>query len=171
MKAAAYAKATKAESAFVCTNSICQGRIVPLLWPKIFEAGSVIRFAHTSFKWANLASHNAGVTVAIVGLSTQTNKKRQLYDLSREGEITVRDATNITPYLTIGENIVVSGPFILDKEEFKQYKIFKKNPKYFNASKVRLEKIKTIMVEDYNANLNAYQTGQHDWSFASSLPT
>lgn len=109
MKAAAYAQKTNADAAFVSTNSICQGRIVPLLWPKIFELNSVIRFAHTSFKWANLASHNAGVTVAIVGLSTQTNKKRQLYDLTRDGETTMRDAANITPYLTIGENIVVNG--------------------------------------------------------------
>ena len=109
MKAAAYAQKTKAEAAFVSTNSICQGRIVPILWPKIFETGSIIRFAHTSFKWANLASHNAGVTVAIVGLSTQTNKRRQLYDLNRDSETTVRDAENITPYLTIGEDTVVNS--------------------------------------------------------------
>lgn len=109
MKAAAYAQTTKAEVAFVSTNSICQGRIVPILWPKIFEMGSFIRFTHTSFKWANLASHNAGVTVAIVGLSTQPNKKRQLYDVNRDNEITVRDAQNITPYLTIGENTIVDS--------------------------------------------------------------
>ncbi len=109
MKAAAYAQETKAEAAFVSTNSICQGRIVPILWPKIFETGSIIHFAHTSFKWANLASHNAGVTVAIVGLSTQTNKKRQLYDFNRDSETTVRYAGNITPYLTIGEDTVVNS--------------------------------------------------------------
>lgn len=109
MKAAAYAQKTKAEAAFVSTNSICQGRIVPILWPKIFETGSIIHFAHTSFKWANLASHNAGVTVAIVGLSTETNKKRQLYDFNRDSETTVRYAGNITPYLTIGEDTVVSS--------------------------------------------------------------
>ncbi|WP_255210723.1 DNA methyltransferase [Methylogaea oryzae] len=109
MKAAAYAQSTNAESAFVSTNSVCQGRIVPILWPKIFELGSIIRFAHTSFKWANLASHNAGVTVAIVGLSTHATKKCQLCDVGRDGETTVRDATNITPYLTIGENMVVNS--------------------------------------------------------------
>ncbi|WP_442682505.1 class I SAM-dependent DNA methyltransferase [Stenotrophomonas sp. JC08] len=109
MKAAAYAKATKADSAFVSTNSVCQGRIVPLLWPVIFKAGSFISFAHTSFKWANLAAHNAGVTVAIVGLSSDTSKNRTLYDLNIEGETTVREAANITPYLTIGENMVVEG--------------------------------------------------------------
>jgi len=109
MKAAAYAQATPTDSAFVSTNSICQGRIVPILWPEIFKRGSHIRFAHTSFKWTNLAAHNAGVTVAIVGLSTDASKKRQLYDLDRDGETTVREATNITPYLTVGENVVVEG--------------------------------------------------------------
>ena len=107
MKAAAYAQATQADSAFVSTNSICQGRIVPILWPEIFKRGSIIRFAHTSFKWTNLAAHNAGVTVAIVGLSTDSTKKRQLYDLNRDGETTVREAANITPYLTVGENVAV----------------------------------------------------------------
>ncbi len=109
MKAAAYAQHTMAESAFVSTNSICQGRIVPILWPRIFAAGSIIRFAHTSFKWANLASHNAGVTVAIVGLSTSTTKKHYLFDVNASGEMTVREAGNITPYLTIGQNVVVTG--------------------------------------------------------------
>lgn len=109
MKAAIFSQATQADSAFVSTNSICQGRIVPILWPEIFKRGSVIRFAHTSFKWTNLAAHNAGVTVAIVGLSTDANKKRQLYVLNRDGETTAREATNITPYLTVGENVVVES--------------------------------------------------------------
>ena len=109
MKAAAYAQATPTDSAFVSTNSICQGRIVPILWPEIFKRGSHIRFAHTSFKWTNLAAHNAGVTVAIVGLSTDASKKRHLYELDCDGKTSVREATNITPYLTVGENVVVEG--------------------------------------------------------------
>ena len=104
MKAAIYAQATPTDSAFVSTNSICQGRVVPILWPEIFKRGSIIRFAHTSFKWANLAAYNAGVTVVIVGLSRDATKNRQLYDLDRDGATTVREATNITPYLTVGEN-------------------------------------------------------------------
>ena len=50
MKAAAYARDVPTDSAFVSTNSICQGRVVPILWPAIFKTGSFIRFAHTSFK-------------------------------------------------------------------------------------------------------------------------
>ena len=109
MKAAAYAQQCPADSAFVSTNSICQGRIVPILWPSIFEIGSAIRFAYTSFKWANLASYNAGVTVVIIGLSTAAPKVRYLFDLDRDGVAMVRAANNITPYLTIGENVIVKS--------------------------------------------------------------
>ena len=71
MKAADYGTQTNTAAAFVSTNSICQGQQVPILWPLIFETGHEIAFAHTSFKWANLASHNAGVTVVIVGISNR----------------------------------------------------------------------------------------------------
>ena len=70
LKAADYGKCTLSSSAFVATNSICQGQQVSVLWPEIFSTGVEISFAYTSFKWANLASHNAGVTVVIVGIST-----------------------------------------------------------------------------------------------------
>jgi hypothetical protein len=109
IKAAEYAQTTVAESAFVSTNSICQGRIVPILWPTIFATGSTISFAYTSFKWANLASYNAGVTVSIIGLSQSKSKKRHLFDIGRNGEVEVREADNITPYLTVGENIIVTS--------------------------------------------------------------
>ena len=109
IKAAEYARHTLAESAFVSTNSICQGRIVPILWPSIFETGAVIHFAYTSFKWANLASHNAGVTVSIVGLSRRAENKRRLFDTKSDGKATVREAANITPYLTTGANVIVTS--------------------------------------------------------------
>lgn len=50
MKAAEYGKHTNAASAFVSTNSICQGQQVEMLWPLIFKTGHEINFAHTSFK-------------------------------------------------------------------------------------------------------------------------
>ena len=69
LKAVEYSSHTDADMAFVATNSICQGEQVALLWPIVFREGCNIHFAHTSFKWANLASDKAGVTVVIVGLS------------------------------------------------------------------------------------------------------
>jgi hypothetical protein len=102
MKAADYGTQTKSAAAFVSTNSICQGQQVPILWPLVFKTGHEIAFAHTSFKWANLASHNAGVTVVIVGISNQAGKVRQLFSIGDNGETVVKEAEIINAYLVPG---------------------------------------------------------------------
>ncbi len=107
MKAADYGTHTDATSAFVSTNSICQGQQVPILWPLIFDSGHEIAFAHTSFKWANLASHNAGVTVVIIGVSNQCSKIRRLFSVSDNDKVTSKEANNINAYLTVGANVEV----------------------------------------------------------------
>ena len=107
MKAADYATHTEAASAFVSTNSICQGQQVPTLWPLIFNSNRIINFAYTSFKWANLASHNAGVTVAIVGLCAPSTVPRKLYVVECDGSIAARACDNINAYLVSGFNVEV----------------------------------------------------------------
>jgi hypothetical protein len=107
MKAADFGQHTDCTAAFVSTNSICQGQQVPILWPAIFASGHHIAFAHTSFKWANLASHNAGVTVAIIAISNTPNQTRRLYSLNDEGEAVVKEAENINAYLVAASNVVV----------------------------------------------------------------
>jgi hypothetical protein len=107
MKAADYGTQTQSAAAFVSTNSICQGQQVPILWPLIFKTGHEIAFAHTSFKWANLASHNAGVTVAIVGISNHASKVRQLFSIDDNGETIAKEAENINAYLVTGYNVIV----------------------------------------------------------------
>lgn len=107
MKAADYGLHTPTVSAFVSTNSICQGQQVPILWPLIFKTGHQIAFAHTSFKWANLASHNAGVTVAIVGISNDAGPVRKLFTLADDGGSVVKEADNINAYLVAAPNVVV----------------------------------------------------------------
>lgn len=108
MKAADYGTHTTTISAFVSTNSICQGRQVETLWSLIFRTGHEIAFAHTSFKWANLASYNAGVTVAIVGISNHTGRTRLLFSETNGSGITVKEADNINAYLVPGPNVIVS---------------------------------------------------------------
>jgi len=108
MKAADYGLHTKSDTAFVATNSICQGQHVPILWPLLFETGHEIAFAHTSFKWANLASHNAGVTVVVVGLSNHPPKTRRVFSTSGSGDVIVKDVVNINPYLIAAPNTWVS---------------------------------------------------------------
>ena len=108
MKAADYGKYTDSVTAFVTTNSICQGQQVPLLWPLIFETGHQIAFAHTSFKWSNLASHNAGVTVAIVAISRSPKPLRKLYSLSADGSVAIREAHHINAYLVPAEDFMIT---------------------------------------------------------------
>lgn len=109
MKAAEYGTRSDAAAAFVCTNSICQGQQVPILWPLIFRTGHEIAFAHTSFKWANLASHNAGVTVAIVGISNHANNTKQLFSMSDDGLVVLKEVEKINAYLVPAENVYVTG--------------------------------------------------------------
>ena len=105
MKAADYGTQTNAVAAFVSTNSICQGQQVPILWPVIFKTGHAIAFAYTSFRWSNLASHNAGVTVAIIGISNHAVKARKLFSIADNGETLVKETDNINAYLVSGPNI------------------------------------------------------------------
>jgi hypothetical protein len=109
MKAAEYGTRTNAAAAFVTTNSICQGQQVPILWPPIFKTGHEIEFAYTSFKWANLASHNAGVIVIIVCISNQRGRPKRLYSMDSEGAVLEKVCANINPYLVNGQNLIVES--------------------------------------------------------------
>lgn len=108
MKAGDYGTHTKSSAAFVSTNSICQGAQVPILWPLIFSSGHQIVFAHTSFKWANLASHNAGVTVIIVGICNHPTKLRRLLSLADDGSTLEKQVEFINAYLVPAWDVIVS---------------------------------------------------------------
>jgi len=108
MKAAEYGMHTPAAAAFVATNSICQGQQVPILWPLIFNTGHQIAFAHTSFKWKNLASHNAGVTVVVVGITQQPPAGRTLFVTGEKGAVTSHEVGFINGYLVPGADVVVA---------------------------------------------------------------
>ncbi len=107
IKAADYIELTKSAAAFVSTNSICQGQHVPALWPLIYQKHCHISFAHTSFKWANLASHNAGVTVAIIAISSDAQNQKWLFSVSENGDAIVKAVSNINSYLIDAPNISV----------------------------------------------------------------
>jgi hypothetical protein len=107
MKAADYGTNTITVSAFVSTKSICQGRQVGTLWSLILATGHEVAFAHTSFTWANLASHNAGVTVVIVGMSNHAGRTRLLFSKADGDGTTVKAVENINTYLVPGPNVIV----------------------------------------------------------------
>jgi hypothetical protein len=95
MKAALYNDSCYAPFSFVATNSLCQGQQVPITWALLLQRGFRIRFAHTSFKWSNLAANKAGVTVVVTGVDRDPNGSRWIYT-----DGIVREVANINPYLT-----------------------------------------------------------------------
>lgn len=103
-KYALLSQSTKSDAAFVTTNSITQGEQVDPLWGALRKAGCVISFAHRSFKWQNLAKSNAGVSVVIVGLTRNPDRKRKLF---QNDECIETD--NISPYLLPMEDIWVQS--------------------------------------------------------------
>ncbi|MCD2314483.1 class I SAM-dependent DNA methyltransferase [Sulfitobacter pseudonitzschiae] len=109
MKSADYGGYTNAVSAFVSTNSICQGAQVPLLWPLVLSSGHEINFAFHSFNWSNLASHNAGVTVVIVGITNSGQAAKYIYDVDRSGHVSKKVAQNVNPYLLDAPNVFVAA--------------------------------------------------------------
>ncbi|WP_291523557.1 DNA methyltransferase [Acidithiobacillus sp.] len=103
-KAASFCEATNGAAGLVATNSICQGEQVALLWPLIFDLGLCISFAHESFKWSNLASNRAGVTVLIVGISKKGSDIPTLYSGNESRQVGL-----IGPYLVPNTSVVVAA--------------------------------------------------------------
>lgn len=79
IKGADYIEGTRAELAFVTTNSVAQGEHVGLMFPMIFDKGIEIGYAYTSFKWENSARQNAGVTVAVINLRNTRPGEKFIY--------------------------------------------------------------------------------------------
>lgn len=107
MKGSSYCRSTNASFAFVSTNSICQGKSVSNLWPHILGSDLEIGFAHTSFKWANLAAYNAGVTVIVVGVTRKNGSKKKIFEIAQDASLDAREVKNINAYLVSGPDIYV----------------------------------------------------------------
>lgn len=105
-KGAKYIEDINAKLAFVSTNSICQGLLVALTWPRILNENIEINFAYQSFKWINNAKGNAGVTVIIVGLS---NKNRNLKAKYLFNDKIKKEVKNINAYLLDSNDIIITG--------------------------------------------------------------
>jgi hypothetical protein len=146
MKAADFMSATIADAAFVATNSICQGIQVSSLWPVIFSRGVSISFDYQSFKWANLASYNAGVTVSIVGLTKRRGETRRIFSLEDDGTITVRETQNINAYLVSAGDVFVSPRSKVPDDRTAMQ--FGNHPYYANDLMLRPDEARQLILKD-----------------------
>lgn len=105
IKAAEYIRRSNASAALVATNSICQGRQLPQLWPFVLQRDVEIFFAHHSFKWSNNAARNAGVTCVIVGITAAKQNRRKTLNFVSHSKL----VSDINAYLVEGESIFVKS--------------------------------------------------------------
>lgn len=103
-KGAKYIEGHNAQLAFVSTNSVCQGLLISLTWPRILNEQIEIGFAYQSFKWTNNAKGNAGVTVIILGLRNKSDKPKYLFN-----DKVKKEAKNINAYLLDSADIYIFG--------------------------------------------------------------
>jgi len=103
-KASDLMKNTNIETAFVSSNSICQGESVNLLWEMLLNDGTYINFAHTTFKWTSEAKEKAAVMCVIVGFSQMERKIKQLY----VGE-QYKEVKQINGYLKDAPNVFIKN--------------------------------------------------------------
>lgn len=95
-----YCSFTESKYAFVSTNSICQGQNIANFWQIMDKLETVINFAVLSFKWNNLASNNAGVTVVIVGAGKGRSQPCYIFQDSAK-----RTVSSINSFLVEGRNV------------------------------------------------------------------
>ncbi len=111
VKAAKYMQDHPAtRTAFVSTKSISQGEQVGILWNELFATyGATIHFAHRTFRWDNEAPGRAAVHCVIVGFALhEPDGPRRLFDYETvRGEPHEKTASNISPYLVEGNDVVV----------------------------------------------------------------
>lgn len=103
IKGAGYIRGSNGQLAFVTTNSVSQGQHVELMFPMIFEMGIEIGFAYTSFNWENNAKHNAGVTVAVIGLRNKSSAPKYIFT-----DAVQIAASNVNGYLADAPNIIAT---------------------------------------------------------------
>jgi oligopeptide transport system substrate-binding protein len=67
-----------------------------------------------------------------------------------------------TAYGTDADKMVYNGPFKMTSWEHENKIVLEKNPDFYNASKINLDKITMVMINDSNAALNAFKAGEVD---------
>ena len=97
-------KNTNIETAFVSSNSICQGESVNLLWELLLENNIYINFAYTTFKWTSEAKEKAAVMCVIVGFSFVNRIKKYLFTDEQYKEV-----EHINGYLKPAPNVFIKN--------------------------------------------------------------
>ncbi len=97
-------KSTNIETAFVSSNSICQGESVNLLWELLLTNNIYINFAHRTFKWSSEAKEKAEVMCIIVGFSFVNKTKKYLFTNEQYKQV-----SHINGYLEAAPDVFIKN--------------------------------------------------------------
>jgi len=100
-KACDTTRMTKAECAFVATNSITQGETVGRMWERL---DVTINFAWPTFRWDSEATEKAHVHCVIIGFSHKDREHKYLYN-----DAGAKECQNINAYLIDAPEIIVNS--------------------------------------------------------------
>ena len=105
-KASQYMNGNKSRSAFVSTNSICQGEQVSAVWKPLYDLWNIhIDFAYQTFVWNSESKTKAAVHCVIIGFSNATNEQMpRIYNDS-----IVKFTDSINPYILPFEPIFIDS--------------------------------------------------------------
>jgi oligopeptide transport system substrate-binding protein len=67
-----------------------------------------------------------------------------------------------TAYGTDADKMVYNGPFVMSSWEHESKIVLTKNADFYDADKIKLDKITMVMINDSNAILNAFKAGEVD---------
>ncbi|WP_243291339.1 peptide ABC transporter substrate-binding protein [Bacillus sp. FJAT-47783] len=76
-------------------------------------------------------------------------------------------------YTDAGDTYITNGPFKMTEWSHNDKIVLEKNADYWDADKVKLEKIDMFMINDSNTELSMFQSGELDWAGSpiGELPT
>ena len=132
-------KDSHTKSAFVSTNSICQGEQVANLWQPLMEDGLRIDFAHRTFRWDSESSLKAQVHCVIVGFSKDDHNEKEclLFDNDKVTKVShinayLTDAPDIfiwsrpkpicdVPLISMGNQPIDGGNYLFDKDDMENF--------------------------------------------------
>lgn len=68
------------------------------------------------------------------------------------------------------EYLVTNGAYTLETWKFRQYMVLRKNPRYWDADAVHVERVKLSMIESYTTALQLYKAGEIDHFGEAQVP-
>lgn len=101
------------EFAFVSTNSIVQGKLVPLLFGPLFRDGWRLKFAYRSFPWESEAAGKAAVHCVITGFTRSVAPENSRTVRVFDYDWTTRQTVEQKPVHSLNAYLMSDGPNVL----------------------------------------------------------